>query len=164
MPIKLVVLLWECLLRECRVILCSKNLGKLTSAINAALGMINPFSWQHIQIPVLPRSMLDYCTAPIPFLIGVLPQNIPEILKKPLEQVFIFNLDDKKLILPTDISNYSYFVPKQIRSSLTSSLERILRSQAPSSANESSFFSYFLFFIFLSFFIFLFFFFSSFLS
>lgn len=129
---KLVIILWECLLQECRVLLCSKNLGKLTECINAATAILNPLVWQHILIPVLPNSMLDYCTAPMPFLIGVLPASLPRIMQMPTEELYIFNLDEKSL-------NHScnpmvQFLPKSIRIDLVNSLERVLTSKAIASS------------------------------
>lgn len=69
--------------------------------------------------------MLDYCTAPMPFLIGILPSCLPQIQKLPIEEVFIFNIDDKTLS-----NNASEnFLPKHLRQNLISSLERVLSSK-----------------------------------
>lgn len=49
----------------------SKRLSRLTSCIQASNYLIYPMFWQHIFIPVLPTHLLDYLSAPMPFLIGV---------------------------------------------------------------------------------------------
>jgi hypothetical protein len=42
---------------------------------------------QHIFVPVLPRSLLTYCCAPMPFLVGVHSAFMSEVNQLPLEQV-----------------------------------------------------------------------------
>jgi hypothetical protein len=125
--------LWECLLQESRIMLVSKNLEILTSAIASATGMINPFTWQHILIPVLPQSMLDYCTAPMPFLIGVLAYSLPQILLLPLEEVFIFNLDEGTLLTPGSSREIHSIFPKSVRANLFSSLDRVFKVETRAS-------------------------------
>ena len=112
---------------ERRIILCSKHLGTLTSAINAAIASLNPFVWQQILIPVLPNSLLDYCAAPMPFLIGVLPSSLQRMRALPLEEVYIFHLDERSLSAPKP---FQHFLPKSIRSSLKNDLERVLRPES----------------------------------
>lgn len=43
----------------------------LSSCVHAASAMLYPFAWQHVFIPLLPSDMLEYVTAPMPFVIGV---------------------------------------------------------------------------------------------
>ena len=89
MNAQLVVYLFESLLIESRIILCSNDLGKLSACVNGAVGLLNPFSWQHVFIPVLPNSMIDYCCAPMPFVIGILTSSLPKVLTMPIEEVFL---------------------------------------------------------------------------
>lgn len=59
------------MLNERRILITSKNLCRLSSCVQAANSLIYPMHWQHIFIPVLPNHLLDYLSAPMPFLIGV---------------------------------------------------------------------------------------------
>jgi len=43
--------------------------------------ILYPFNWQHIFIPVVPQSLLSFCCAPMPFLIGVLRVHLNELKK-----------------------------------------------------------------------------------
>lgn len=95
MTIDQIIYLFESLLVESRVIFISKSLEKLSSCINAANAMLNPFSWQYVFIPVLPSSLLDYCCAPMPFIIGILANSYPKLMNLPLEEVVFIDLDKR---------------------------------------------------------------------
>ncbi|CAK8691182.1 unnamed protein product [Clavelina lepadiformis] len=56
---------------ERRILFTSKSLSILTSCIHSAEALLRPLHWQHIYIPVMPPHLLDYCLAPMPYLIGV---------------------------------------------------------------------------------------------
>ena len=80
--------LFGALLEEYHVILYSKDLTKVSDCAHAAIGMIlPPFSWQSIYIPVLPKILVEYCMAPVPYLIGVHSSSIPLLKKMPIEGV-----------------------------------------------------------------------------
>lgn len=59
------------MLYERRIIFISKRLSRLSACVQACNALIYPMIWQHIYIPVLPLSLIDYLLAPMPFLIGV---------------------------------------------------------------------------------------------
>ncbi|EGG20095.1 putative guanine nucleotide exchange factor [Cavenderia fasciculata] len=93
------------LLFERRIIIYSENISRVSKFVNAAVSMIDPFVWQHIFIPILPRSLLDYVTAPMPFIIGIHSSLFPLIRKKPLSEIIYVDLDkDHVLPLPEDIA------------------------------------------------------------
>jgi hypothetical protein len=58
------------LLEEKSVLVHSTDLKKLTGFIFTLKEMLEPFQWQHIFIPVLPKMLNDVLEAPCPFLIG----------------------------------------------------------------------------------------------
>eukprot|EP01132_Coremiostelium_polycephalum_P002292 gene2292-2826_t len=93
------------LLFERRIIIYSVNITRVSKFVNAVVSLLDPFCWQHIFIPILPRSLLDYCTAPMPFIIGVHSSLFPLIRKKPLNEIVFVDLDkDQVLPLPEDIA------------------------------------------------------------
>ncbi len=85
------------LLAERRVILVAQNLRKLTGCMHGCVAALQPFTWQHIFVPLLPSKMLSYVSAPFPFLIGMHSLLLPEILtedsKYPMNEVLVVHLD-----------------------------------------------------------------------
>ena len=59
------------LLHERRIVVTSSRLSRLTACVQAVNTLLYPMSWQHIFIPVLHKKLIDYLSAPMPFLIGV---------------------------------------------------------------------------------------------
>lgn len=56
--------------------------------------------WQHIFIPVLPPHLLDYCCAPMPYLIGIHSSLAERVKSRALEDVVILNIDTNTLESP----------------------------------------------------------------
>lgn len=65
------MLIFAAMLNERRIIFTSKKLYRLSACVQSANDIIYPMIWQHIFIPVLPKALVDYLLAPMPFLIGV---------------------------------------------------------------------------------------------
>ncbi|XP_061844096.2 DENN domain-containing protein 1C isoform X3 [Nerophis lumbriciformis] len=63
--------LYASMLFERRILILACKLSTLTSCVHALGALLYPMHWQHIFIPVLPPHLLDYCCAPMPYLIGV---------------------------------------------------------------------------------------------
>ncbi len=61
--------------------------------LQACVALLYPFTWQHVFIPVLPASLIDMCCAPMPFVVGVLSSYLPEVMKLPLDDVLMVDLD-----------------------------------------------------------------------
>ncbi|XP_032278295.1 DENN domain-containing protein 1B isoform X4 [Phoca vitulina] len=63
--------LYASMLHERRIIITSSKLSTLTACVHGSVALLYPMYWQHIYIPVLPPQLLDYCCAPMPYLIGI---------------------------------------------------------------------------------------------
>ena len=63
--------IFAAMLHERRIMIISKKLYRLTACVQAANSLIYPMSWQHLYIPILPKHLVDYLSAPMPYLIGV---------------------------------------------------------------------------------------------
>ncbi|XP_041531160.1 DENN domain-containing protein 1A isoform X3 [Microtus oregoni] len=63
--------LYASMLYERRILIICSKLSTLTACIHGSAAMLYPMYWQHVYIPVLPPHLLDYCCAPMPYLIGV---------------------------------------------------------------------------------------------
>ncbi|XP_053532211.1 DENN domain-containing protein 1B [Ictalurus punctatus] len=103
--------LYASMLFERRILICCSKLSTLTACVHACSGMLFPMYWQHIFIPVLPPHLLDYCCAPMPYLIGVHSSLIERVRSRALEDVVILNVDTNTMEsphedlkkLPTDV-------------------------------------------------------------
>ncbi|XP_048232820.1 uncharacterized protein LOC8266500 isoform X2 [Ricinus communis] len=63
-------------LLEKQVVVVCPNLGVLSAIVLSLIPMIRPFQWQSLFLPILPRRMLDFLDAPVPFIVGI--QQKPE--------------------------------------------------------------------------------------
>ncbi len=90
------VRLFAHLLHERRVIFCAASLQVLSTGVQSTLALLYPFVWQHVLVPVLPEALLNFCCAPMPFVTGVLSQQLAELrqLRDAMEDVVIFDLDN----------------------------------------------------------------------
>jgi len=119
----LIVSLMATLLVERRVIFTSSNLATLSSGVMAAYSLLNPFSWEQIFIPVLPEEYLNYCCAPMPFLVGVQAHLLSILETLPLEEVIFVDLDNNYLEVP---ESQHAKLPKPYRNNLQSALAKIV--------------------------------------
>src|SRR3989338_2214779 len=55
------------LLSERRILITSSSIPRLSTCIHSLVNLLFPFEWHHIFIPLIPKGMLSYCTAPMPF-------------------------------------------------------------------------------------------------
>ncbi|XP_041033371.1 DENN domain-containing protein 1B-like isoform X2 [Carcharodon carcharias] len=92
--------LYASMLHERRIIITSSKLSTLTACVHGSAAMLYPMYWQHIYIPVLPPHLLDYCCAPMPYLIGIHCSLMERARSKALEDVVILNVDSNTLESP----------------------------------------------------------------
>lgn len=64
------------ILLEKSVIFISDNLPLLSSAVLGMQQFLMPFKWCYVQIPILPRSLVDMIEAPMPILVGLLQSHV----------------------------------------------------------------------------------------
>ncbi|CAL8252550.1 unnamed protein product [Merluccius merluccius] len=113
--------LYASMLHERRIIVTSSKLSTLTACVHGAAAMLYPMYWQHIFIPVLPPHLLDYCCAPMPYLVGVHLSLLERVRSRSLEDVVILNVDTNTLESPADdLQN----LPSDVVSSLKSKLKK----------------------------------------
>ncbi|KAM4888893.1 DENN domain-containing protein 1C [Thomomys bottae] len=94
--------LFAALLAERRVLLTASKLSTLTSCVHASCALLYPMRWEHVLIPTLPPHLLDYCSAPMPYLIGVHASLAQRVLDTALEDVVVMNVDSNTLQTPFD--------------------------------------------------------------
>nr|XP_043871932.1 DENN domain-containing protein 1B isoform X1 [Solea senegalensis] len=109
------------LLFERRILILASKLSTLTSCVHALSAVLFPMYWQHIFIPVLPPHLLDYCCAPMPYLIGVHTSLSERVRSRGLEEVVILNVDTNTLENPFDDHKR---IPSDVMSGLKLCLKR----------------------------------------
>ncbi|XP_055767950.1 DENN domain-containing protein 1B-like isoform X2 [Salvelinus fontinalis] len=117
--------LYASMLFERRILILSSKLSTLTACVHALSAVLYPMYWQHIFIPVLPPHLLDYCCAPMPFLIGVHSSLTERVRSRGLEEVVILNVDTNTIESPFDDL-------KKIPADVVSGLKLSLKRQAAS--------------------------------
>ncbi|XP_022611185.1 DENN domain-containing protein 1B-like isoform X1 [Seriola dumerili] len=117
--------LYASMLFERRILIFASKLSTLTSCVHALSAVLYPMYWQHIFIPVLPPHLLDYCCAPMPYLIGVHTSLSERVRSRGLEEVVILNVDTNTIETPFDDL-------KRIPSDVMSGLKVCLKRQAVS--------------------------------
>ncbi|XP_063787122.1 DENN domain-containing protein 1B-like isoform X2 [Pseudophryne corroboree] len=112
--------LYASLLCERRILITSSKLSTLTACVHASAALLYPMYWQHIYIPTLPPHLLDYCSAPMPYLIGVHSSLMEQVTTGALEGVVVFNMDTNNLETPfEDLDNLPPHVVSLLRLRLT---------------------------------------------
>ncbi|XP_073510475.1 DENN domain-containing protein 1C isoform X2 [Phyllobates terribilis] len=112
--------MFSSLLCERRILITSSKLSTLTACVHASAGLLYPMYWQHIYIPTLPPHLLDYCGAPMPFLIGVHSSLMEQVNPGVLEDVVVFNMDTNNLETPfQDLDNLPPHVISLLKLRLT---------------------------------------------
>ena len=89
----------KAVLMERRIVVCSNDLGAITSVILIMDQLIYPFAWQHTYIPMMPPHVKEVCCAMMPYLIGIhksLEDGVMEILLEDSDDFVIVDLDAKQ--------------------------------------------------------------------
>ncbi|KAM9841372.1 DENN domain-containing protein 1A [Aulostomus maculatus] len=114
--------LYASMLYERRILICCSKLSTLTACIHGSAAMLYPMYWQHVYIPVLPQHLLDYCCAPMPYLIGVHSSLMEKVRGMALDDVVVLNVDTNTLETPyEDLQS----LPNDVVSSLKSRLKKV---------------------------------------
>ncbi|XP_045702459.1 DENN domain-containing protein 1A isoform X3 [Phyllostomus hastatus] len=114
--------LYASMLYERRILIICSKLSTLTACIHGSAAMLYPMFWQHVYIPVLPPHLLDYCCAPMPYLIGIHLSLMEKVRNMALDDVVILNVDTNTLETPFDDLQS---LPNDVISSLKSRLKKV---------------------------------------
>lgn len=111
------------LMLERRIVFTSSNLSTLTSSIHGAEMLMRPLHWQHIFVSVMPTHLLEYCLAPMPFLVGVHSSLMPKVRNMIINDtdIIIANLDSNEI---ETIHNDIEYIPSDVISYLKSALRK----------------------------------------
>lgn len=120
-----ILALFAALLCERRILFVSAHIEYLTPCAELACSLIFPFFWQHIYIPVLSKTLIDYVCAPMPFIMGVEEASLPDQLL--LEGVCVVNLDANVIsIVNSDNSEGLFPLPERELNKLSRDLKKLV--------------------------------------
>ncbi|TRY86422.1 hypothetical protein DNTS_004201, partial [Danionella cerebrum] len=114
--------LYASMLYERRILISCSKLSTLTACVHGAAAMLYPMYWQHVYIPVLPQHLIDYCCAPMPYLIGVHSSLMEKVRGMALDDAVLLNVDTNTLETPFDDLQS---LPNDVVSSLKNRLRKV---------------------------------------
>ncbi|KAL3871310.1 hypothetical protein ACJMK2_039317, partial [Sinanodonta woodiana] len=122
------LIIFASMLKERRILVSSKKLSRLTACVHAAEAMLYPMHWQHLYIPVLPESLIDYISAPMPYIIGVHHTVKMKIKNADLGDAVVVDADSNTVItdyddvddLPEEIESHlkKYLKSEKVKNSM----------------------------------------------
>ncbi|XP_029920558.1 DENN domain-containing protein 1A isoform X2 [Myripristis murdjan] len=114
--------LYASMLYERRILISCSKLSTLTACVHGSAAMLYPMYWQHVYIPILPQHLIDYCCAPMPYLIGVHSSLMEKVRGMALDDVVVLNVDTNTLETPFDDLQS---LPNDVVSSLKNRLKKV---------------------------------------
>ncbi|XP_078324597.1 uncharacterized protein LOC111125891 isoform X6 [Crassostrea virginica] len=108
------MMIFASMLNERRIVITSKRLNRLTACVHASASLLYPMHWQHLFIPVLPAFLIDYLSAPMPYLIGAHKSLLEKVRESELGDAVVVDVDENKIKtsfndleeLPSEIQSY----------------------------------------------------------
>uniref|UniRef100_A0A1B6LJQ9 UDENN domain-containing protein n=1 Tax=Graphocephala atropunctata TaxID=36148 RepID=A0A1B6LJQ9_9HEMI len=107
------------MLYERRIVFTSRRLNRLSACVQSANAILYPMHWQHIFIPVLPKQLVDYLLAPMPYLIGVSNTLLNMVRKNDMGEVVVLDADNNTVETPfQDLESLPQDVVRNLRAQL----------------------------------------------
>jgi hypothetical protein len=117
-----ILLIFGCMLVERRIMFISERINKLTECIETLSFFLFPFYWRHIFIPILPKKLIDFVCAPMPFVVGIHKSYMPDELM--LGGVVVVDVDSNTVLC--DSENPITPLPEKSGSRLSKHLRKIM--------------------------------------
>jgi myotubularin-related protein 5/13 len=117
-----VIALFCAIMTEHKILFHSESYKRLTEGCRALTALMYPFCYTHVYIPLLPAALVDFLSAPTPFIMGVHSSLRAEVSE--LMDVIIADLDGGSITVPDGIS--LPFLPEPLLSYMQTSLSLLL--------------------------------------
>ncbi|XP_068117170.1 DENN domain-containing protein 5A isoform X2 [Hyperolius riggenbachi] len=104
-----VIQLFTCALLEFQILLYSQHYQRLMTVAETITGLMFPFQWQHVYVPILPASLLHFLDAPVPYLMGLHSNGLDDRSKLELPQeanLCFVDIDNHFIELPEDLPQF----------------------------------------------------------
>ena len=103
--------------------------------VTVRVTLLYPLQWQHIFIPVLPKSKFSYAAAPMPFVVGVLARHLPRLQREAIDPEVIFvDLDAGRISADDAETIERAQLPRALRDELHARLVQLQRQAKARSA------------------------------
>ena len=79
---------------------------------------------------MLPRSLLSFVCAPMPFVVGVLKTDLEEVLRNPMDEVLLIDIDNDEFLLAPNGNPMVDF--DSVPSEYLAALSKLLKTSAKS--------------------------------
>jgi len=125
------VQLLTALLLEYRVVLVSTPYTNLTLVSELLIRLMYPFQYEHVYIPILPKTLIDFLAAPMPFCIGIPREFLDGDLKDILidkDEMVLVDLDHNEIYASNPIQQLPPAERKKLSRRLKP-LERLCRDR-----------------------------------
>ncbi|KAJ7390984.1 ARS-binding factor 1 [Desmophyllum pertusum] len=90
-------------LTENKILFYSSSYSQLTHATQSMLALMYPLKFSYVFIPILPAALLDFLSAPTPYIMGV-HENYKDTLAPDMADVILVDIDGGHLIIPDSIN------------------------------------------------------------
>ncbi|XP_063800141.1 DENN domain-containing protein 5A isoform X2 [Pseudophryne corroboree] len=104
-----VIQLFTCALLEFQILLYSQHYQRLMTVAETITGLMFPYQWQHVYVPILPASLLHFLDAPVPYLMGLHSNGLDDRSKLELPQeanLCFVDIDNHFIELPEDLPQF----------------------------------------------------------
>lgn len=108
-----------------RVIVSSASLGRISGVIYAIDSLLFPLRWEQVLIPIMPMHLVDYCMAPMPFMVGLHSSLLENVQREPLEPHVLVDIDANEIICPH--SDYDQ-IPSDLLATLRGAVKKAKHS------------------------------------
>ncbi|KJE91663.1 hypothetical protein, variant [Capsaspora owczarzaki ATCC 30864] len=95
-----VIKLLNCAMLERRIIVRSSDVELLTMTLECISALMYPFAWPHVYVPVMPRQLLHFLEAPVPYMMGVPADVLPDDQLPSFDEVTFVDLDMGAVFCP----------------------------------------------------------------
>lgn len=108
LKVETIIQVWSCLMLERQVLLHSSNADVLTPVALALTGLLYPYHWEHVFVPVLPDQLSTFLETVVPYLIGTC--SAAGLTTAPAETVIVYldtgtlHCKDPITLLPDNLS------------------------------------------------------------
>eukprot|EP00730_Choanoeca_flexa_P008070 TRINITY_DN12435_c0_g2_i1.p1 TRINITY_DN12435_c0_g2~~TRINITY_DN12435_c0_g2_i1.p1 ORF type:complete len:875 (+),score=216.20 TRINITY_DN12435_c0_g2_i1:1786-4410(+) len=110
------------IMAERRVMITSDDLGRLAKGCFGCDLALFPLHWQQVFIPILPNHLLDYCSAPVPYIVGVHKSLMPSVAERAMEDHVWVDMDSDTLTTPF---NDADILPSELTAGLKEAAKRV---------------------------------------
>lgn len=123
-PVRSIMSVLVALLEERRVCIVGPDTSVVSRAVLAFVNLMHPFEWPHTIAPILLEDMLPVLGAPVPVLVGLLEEQLPQTRSLELFDVVFADLTTGKVTAIGEVGDLYRHVPRRLRNKIERRLTR----------------------------------------